>query len=107
MQFMSRAEVYLNKAEENHNKGLDHKSIANHCFEEEEKYRNLYRIESVNRVLDFIRSEYRAGRVCDLDILLCHCQNKLLGNIDGTELSLDEHNKGVPFSKESDVECKN
>lgn len=53
-----------------------------------------YRMESVNRVLDFIRSEYVAGRLCDLETLLCHCQNKLSGNIDGTELTLD---KGEPF----------
>ena len=53
-----------------------------------------YRIESVNRVLDFIRDEYRAGRICNLETLLCHCQNKLNGNIDGTELTLD---KGKPF----------
>ena len=53
-----------------------------------------YRIESVNRVLDFIRSEYTAGRICDLETLLCHCQNKLNGNIDGIELTLVE---GEPF----------
>lgn len=53
-----------------------------------------YRTESVDRVLDFIRSEYTAGRICDLETLLCHCQNKLNGNIDGTELTLD---KGEPF----------
>lgn len=53
-----------------------------------------YRMESVNRVLDFIISEYVAGRLCDLETLLCHCQNKLNGNIDGTELTLD---KGEPF----------
>lgn len=58
-----------------------------------------YRMESVNRVLDFVRNEYRAGRICDLEILLCHCQNKLNGNIDGTELDLDEHLRGVPFEK--------
>lgn len=58
-----------------------------------------YRKESVNRVLDFVRSEYRAGRICNLEILLCHCQNKLNGNIDGTELDLDEHLRGVPFEK--------
>lgn len=58
-----------------------------------------YRIESVDRVLDFIRSEYKAGRVCDLEVLLCHCQNKLNGNIDGIELDLDEHLRGVPFKK--------
>lgn len=58
-----------------------------------------YRMESVNRVLDFIRSEYRAGRICDLEALLCHCQNKLNGNIDGIELDLDEHLRGVFFKK--------
>lgn len=58
-----------------------------------------YRIESVNRVLDFIRDEYKAGRICDLEILLCHCQNKLNGNIDGMELDLDEHLRGVLFKK--------
>lgn len=63
-----------------------------------------YRMESVNRVLDFIRSEYRAGRICDLETLLCHCQNKLSGNIDGIELDLDEHLRGVPFEKAGDSE---
>ena len=63
-----------------------------------------YRIESVNRVLDFIRSEYVAGRVCDLEVLLCHCQNKLNGNIDGIELDLDEHLRGVSFKKAGDAE---
>lgn len=58
-----------------------------------------YRTKSVDRVLDFIRSEYRAGRICNLEILLCHCQNKLSGNIDGTELDLDGHLRGVPFEK--------
>lgn len=53
-----------------------------------------YRMESVDRVLDFIRSEYVAGRICDLETLLCHCQNKLNGNVDGTELTLS---KGKPF----------
>lgn len=58
-----------------------------------------YRRKSANRVLDYIRSEYRAGRICNLEILLCHCQNKLNGNIDGIELDLDEHLRGVPFEK--------
>lgn len=60
-----------------------------------------YRRESVNRVLDFIRTEYRAGRVCDLETLLCHCQNKLNGNIDGVELKLEESYKGVEVGKEA------
>lgn len=63
-----------------------------------------YRMESVNRVLDFIRSEYREGRICDLEPLLCHCQNKLRGNIDGIELDLDEHLRGVSFKKVGDSE---
>lgn len=63
-----------------------------------------YRKESVNRVLDFVRSEYRAGRICNLEILLCHCQNKLNGNIDGVELDLDEHLRGIPFKKVGDNE---
>lgn len=61
---------------------------------DKEVYTYHYRADSVDRVLDFIRSEYRQGRLCNLEILLCHCQNKLNGNIDGTELTLD---KGEPF----------
>ena len=61
---------------------------------EKEVFAYRYRLDSVDRVLDFIRSEYRQGRLCSLDTLLCHCQNKLNGNIDGIELTLD---KGEPF----------
>ena len=67
--------------------------------DEEDRYNKLiqeYRRASVNRVLDHIRSEYRKGRLCNLEILLCHCQNKLHGNIDGVELDLKE---GEPFTK--------
>ena len=59
-----------------------------------ENFAYNYRVDSVDKVLDFIRSEYRQGRLCNLETLLCHCQNKLNGNIDGTELTLD---KGKPF----------
>ena len=65
-----------------------------HHEEEIETIRNTYnkliieyRIKSVYRVLDYIRSK----KITDskrLDILLCHCQNKLNGNIDGIELDL-------------------
>lgn len=61
---------------------------------DKEVFAYRYRVDSVDRILDFIRSEYRQGRLCDLETLLCHCQNKLNGNIDGTELTLD---KGKPF----------
>lgn len=48
-----------------------------------------YRIKSVQRVLEYIRSKKITDPV-RLDTLLCHCQNKLSGNIDGTELDLSE-----------------
>ena len=96
---MTKAEEYLNKAKEKYAEGEQHKNIAIRCFESCRKYKIEYRIESVNRVLDFIRNEYRAGRICDLETLLCHCQNKLNGNIDGIELDLDGNLRGVSFKK--------
>lgn len=50
-----------------------------------------YRIASVSRVLDYIRCVNRAGKLSeiDLDKLLVHCHNKLNGNIDGIELTLN------------------
>lgn len=94
----------LNKAEEKRKEAEKYKNLASKCFDDSTEYLSIYRIKSVNRVLDFIRSEYRAGRVCNLETLLCHCQNKLNGNIDGTELTLDESYKGVPFKKEGKTE---
>ena len=91
---MTKAEEYLKKSKEKYAEGEQHQNIARRCFESCREYKIEYRIESVNRVLEFIRGEYRAGRICDLEALLCHCQNKLNGNIDGTELTLD---KGEPF----------
>ena len=96
---MTKAEEYLNKAKEKYAEGEQHKNIAVRCFESCRQYKIEYRIESVNRVLDFILNEYRAGRICDLETLLCHCQNKLNGNIDGIELELDGHLRGVSFKK--------
>lgn len=96
---MTKAEEYLNKAKEKYAEGEQHKNIAARCFESCRQYKIEYRIESVNRVLDFIRNEYRSGRICDIETLLCHCQNKLNGNIDGIELDLDGHLRGVSFKK--------
>ena len=101
---MTNAEEYLSKANDEYKNGEDYKKLANECFNNYAELIAIYRIESVNRVLDFIRSEYRAGRICDLETLLCHCQNKLNGNIDGTELDLDEHLRGVSFEKVSGSE---
>ena len=91
---MTKAEEYLNKAKEKYAEGERYRKLADSCFESSDDYKVAYRLKSVDRVLDFIRSEYRQGRLCNLEVLLCHCQNKLNGNIDGTELTLD---KGKPF----------
>lgn len=96
---MTKAEEYLNKAKGKYAEGERFRKLADSCFKSSDDYKLAYRLESVDMVLDFIRNEYRAGRICDLETLLCHCQNKLNGNIDGTELDLDEHLKGVPFKK--------
>lgn len=53
-------------------------------------YRELivkYRIKSVDRVLSYVRMKGITDKK-ELDLLLCHCQNKLNGNIDGNELDL-------------------
>lgn len=52
-----------------------------------------YRITSVDRVLDYLRSNATKLTPKDIGTYLCHCQNKLFGNIDGTELELDFTNK--------------
>ena len=91
---MTKAEEYLSKAKEKYAEGEKYRELANSCFKSSDDYKLAYRLKSVDRVLDFIRSEYRQGRLCNLEVLLCHCQNKLNGNIDGTELMLD---KGKPF----------
>lgn len=53
-------------------------------------YRELitkYRIKSVDRVLAYICMKGITDKK-ELSRLLCHCRNKLSGNIDGTELVL-------------------
>ena len=52
------------------------------------EYKDLNKAE-VNVVLDYVRSYSRTHRLNenDIDTYLCHCQNKLNGNIDSTFLS--------------------
>jgi hypothetical protein len=57
------------------------------CKHEHEKMLSEYRRDSVDRVLSYIRTK-KITDANELDLLLCHCQNKLNGNIDGTELNL-------------------
>lgn len=64
-----------------------------------------YRIKSAGRVLRHIRDEYRTGRLCDLETLLRHCQDKLNGSIDGIELELKE-GKSFRFEKDEQEKTK-
>ena len=57
------------------------------CKHEHEQMLSEYRRDSVDRVLSYIRTK-KITDAHELDLLLCHCQNKLNGNIDGTELNL-------------------
>lgn len=50
-----------------------------------------YRIESVKRVLNYINDKcWKNQKTESLQKLIVHCLNKLNGNIDGIELSLEE-----------------
>lgn len=49
-----------------------------------------YRINSACRVLDFLRSNIKNIKPNQLETYLVHCMNKLNGNIDGIELSLEK-----------------
>lgn len=70
------------------------KCLQNDILQLNEEYNEKikdYRIASVDRVLDFMRSNRLRISSREIDTLLCHCQNKLAGNIDGVELDLDDH----------------
>lgn len=50
-----------------------------------------YRIESVKRVLNYIDDKcWKKEDIKYLQTLIVHCINKLNGNLDGLELSLEE-----------------
>lgn len=55
------------------------------------EYKDLNEAE-VNVVLDYVRSYSRAHKLNenDIDIYLCHCQNKLNGDINSTFLSFSD-----------------
>lgn len=51
-----------------------------------------FREEEVKNVLDYVRTYSRLGVLDnnDIDTYLCHCQNMLKGNIDGTFLTFNK-----------------
>ena len=55
------------------------------------EYKDLNKAE-VNVVLDYVRSYVRQNKLKenDIDTYLCHCQNKLNGNINSTFLSFTD-----------------
>lgn len=55
------------------------------------EYKDLNRTE-VKNILDYVRCYVRSGKleVNEIDTLLCHCQNKLNGNIDSVFLTFEE-----------------
>lgn len=56
------------------------------------EYEELHlRKEEVNNVCDYVRTYSRLGVLDshDIDCYLCHCQNMLNGNIDGTFLTFN------------------
>lgn len=55
-----------------------------------DEYRDLNKCE-VHNVIDYIRCYSRSGNisVSDIDTYLCHCQNKLNGNINSAFLHFD------------------
>lgn len=64
--------------------------ILNELRYEKQIELNKYRIECVNRVLDFVRQHKGILKNAGIDTYLCHCQNMLNGNIDGTVLHLED-----------------
>ena len=51
-----------------------------------------FREEEVKNVLDYVRTYSKLGVLDsnDIDTYLCHCQNMLNGNIDGTFLTFNK-----------------
>lgn len=74
------------------------------CKHEHEQMLSEYRRDSVDRVLSYIRKK-KITDAHELDLLLCHCQNKLNGNIDGTELNLhyEERSKNGETDRKKSV----
>ena len=61
-------------------------------LEELEQKRKILRMEEVDNVIDYVRTYARIGKLDThkIDGLLCHCQNMMHGNIDGTFITFED-----------------
>ncbi|MCI6480499.1 MAG: hypothetical protein MSA98_10535 [Spirochaetia bacterium] len=66
--------------------------ITEKIFEIRREYKDLNQAE-VNEILSYVRSYAAMLSSREIDILLCHCQNKLNGNIDSVFLTLENPKK--------------
>ena len=64
----------------------------NRELEELRERRRKLRMEEVDNVIDYVRSYARIGKLDthEIDGLLCHCQNMMRGNIDGTFITFKD-----------------
>lgn len=64
----------------------------NRELEELEIRRRELRMEEVGNVIDYVRTYARLGKLNtnEIDCLLCHCQNMMHGNIDGTFITFKD-----------------
>lgn len=67
-------------------------SDAQKCIDEIDQMIEEINKSEVNNVLDYIRSYTRMDYISatKIDTLLCHCMNKLNGNIDSVFLKFDD-----------------
>ena len=61
-------------------------------LEELKEKRSKLRMEEVDNVIDYVRTYARLGKIDshEIDVLLCHCQNMLHGNIDGAFITFKD-----------------
>lgn len=66
--------------------------ITEKIFEIRREYKDLNQAE-VNEILSYVRSYAAMLSSREIDVLLCHCQNKLNGNIDSVFFDIKKSKK--------------
>lgn len=72
--------------------------IREKIFEIRREYKDLNQAE-VHEILCYVRSYASILSSREIDTLLCHCQNKLNGNIDSVFLTLENPKKTRRYDK--------